>query len=397
MKKITSYLNLLFIILISIALVVGANLLLKKDEKKDSGISLNIFPNITKEEVVELKEENENIKSVKKVSDDSGEKGYIFEAVAKDAFGGDIDFKIGISNEGKIQGFETISHSETEGYGAKIAEKKYQESFKDINVTNGVKPGSDNKENGEIQAISGATITTQALTKGINNVLSAMSQFTDNVKPASKEMPYYSEKFKDLFVNIPEKHRYQEFMKTDIYKESVKRIMRVYRPGKKEGTLELDSYLIYVKAQGFGGEIDYVLRINKEFRVFNVSFAKHNETENYGKYIEHKKFINAFRGLNLEKNFITKAIKLRKNPIGEKDILLISGATITSQAIQNSLNDVIETLVKFTDHYAYDSNFKTISTDKIFNDVKKSTKKDEVQKISFIVDDIFKIDEKVKQ
>lgn len=385
MKKLTSYLSLLIIILISIAIVIGANFLLKKEEKKDSSISSNIFPNITKEEVVELKEKNENIKIVKKVSDDSGEKGYIFEAVSKNGFGGNIEFRIGISNAGEVQGFEIISHSETQGYGAKIAEKGYQASFKGINVKNGVRPGTDNKENGEIQAISGATITTQALVKEINNVLSAMSQFTDNVKPASREMPYYSKTFSNLFVNTPETHRYQEFIKTDIYNESVKRIMRVYRQGKKEGTLELDSYLIYVKAKGFGGEIDYILRTNKEFRVFNVEFAKHDETENYGKYIEHEKYINSFKGLNLEKNFITKAIKLRKNPVGEKDILLISGATITSQAIQNSLNDVIETLVKFTDYYAHDNNFKTIPTEEIFKDVKK---------ISFISYDMFSIDKK---
>lgn len=370
MKKIISYLKLLLVIAIAFGIVIASNILLKVNNKENNdSLYAHIYPGITKSEDIELPEENKNIKSVKKVSnDDESIKGYIFDAVVTEGFGGDIEFQIAISEEGIIQGFNPIAHSETEGYGAAIDNKTYQEGFNGINATNGVKPGVDDKENGEIEAISGATITTQALVRGINNVIDAMSKLTDTVSAPDKELSYFSEAFDQLFINNPEIYTFEEFNKSEIFEDSVKRIVRVYRPGSKEGTIDLDSYLIYVSAQGFGGNIDYIIRTNKEFRVFGVVFANHNESENYGKYIDHEKYKESFEGLNLEKNFLTKAIKVRENPNGEKDILMISGATITSQSIQNSLNDVIETLVKFKKYYAEEENFDLISKSLIFSD-----------------------------
>ncbi len=78
----------------------------------------------------------------------------------------DKDFK-------KILGIDIIEHSETPGLGAKITQKNFRDQFKglktDIQIK--VKKRKALLENNEIQAISGATISSESVTKIVNETL----------------------------------------------------------------------------------------------------------------------------------------------------------------------------------------------------------------------------------
>lgn len=84
-------------------------------------------------------------------------------------YGGEIEVLTGIGMDGKITGVTILSHNETAGLGAKSTEPEFQNQFqgkdatKDLTV---IKNGqaSDN----QIQAITGATITSDAVTDGVN-------------------------------------------------------------------------------------------------------------------------------------------------------------------------------------------------------------------------------------
>ncbi|MCX7715244.1 MAG: RnfABCDGE type electron transport complex subunit G [Clostridia bacterium] len=95
-------------------------------------------------------------------------------SVTSSGYGGDIDMIVGVSTDKKVTGVDIISQSETAGLGTKAAEP----AFKDQYIGKGkidkvVKSGA--KEN-EIDAISGATITSKAVTKGVNTAVSAAEE-----------------------------------------------------------------------------------------------------------------------------------------------------------------------------------------------------------------------------
>lgn len=101
-----------------------------------------------------------------------GEFAGYFINVAPAGFGGDINMIVGIDSDMNYTGVKIISMTETPGLGAKAQEEgfygQYSEGKKgELSV---VKNKADTAEN-EIEAISGATITTKAVTSGANNAL----------------------------------------------------------------------------------------------------------------------------------------------------------------------------------------------------------------------------------
>lgn len=103
--------------------------------------------------------------------DDNGDTaGYVIEVVSHEGYGGDIDFYVGISNDGTVNGISFISISETAGLGMRADEvlspQFHNRRAEWFEVTkNGVE-----KEN-DIDAISSATITSKAVTGGVNAAL----------------------------------------------------------------------------------------------------------------------------------------------------------------------------------------------------------------------------------
>lgn len=94
--------------------------------------------------------------------------GYCIKT-AQNGYGGEIVSMIGVDNDGKVTGVSIISHSETPGLGANLTKESFREQFIGKGkIGNVVKAGA--KEN-EINAISGATISSKALTASVNSAV----------------------------------------------------------------------------------------------------------------------------------------------------------------------------------------------------------------------------------
>ncbi len=99
--------------------------------------------------------------------------GYIFETSAK-GYGGDIEVLTGITADGAVAGVEIMSHGETPGLGANCTNESFKGQFKEsAPKSNGysVTKGNANYQNGEIDAITGATISSKAVTSAVNEAL----------------------------------------------------------------------------------------------------------------------------------------------------------------------------------------------------------------------------------
>ncbi len=111
------------------------------------------------------------INSVLEAQDESKQGlGYVFDVTSKNGYGGDVQIAVGITNDGEITAFKVISASETPGLGAKSMEDEYASQFSGLSALNpiGFSKTGANRDNNEIDAISGATITTTATTNAVN-------------------------------------------------------------------------------------------------------------------------------------------------------------------------------------------------------------------------------------
>ena len=96
--------------------------------------------------------------------------GYAIE-VNPAGFGGSITMMVGVSRDLKVLGISVVNQTETAGLGAVCAAKTTAgETFRS---QYGGKSGvlAVSKDGGEIDAITGATITSRAVTEGVNAVL----------------------------------------------------------------------------------------------------------------------------------------------------------------------------------------------------------------------------------
>lgn len=114
-----------------------------------------------------------SVDDVLSVTDKNGNLiGYVFSATSPSGYGGDIKVAIGVSNKtNKITGFTVLSHSETAGLGAKATEDEFKSQFigKSANGINYTKNGASNDT--EIDALSGATITSNAVCEDVDSAL----------------------------------------------------------------------------------------------------------------------------------------------------------------------------------------------------------------------------------
>ena len=115
---------------------------------------------------------------------ESGEAlGYVISATSPNGYGGDIQIAVGISNDGVITGFNVISNSETAGLGSKCTDPDFTAQFegKNADILKYTKTGAVADD--EIDAISGATRTTNAVTQAVNTaIVFYQENLAENVK-----------------------------------------------------------------------------------------------------------------------------------------------------------------------------------------------------------------------
>ncbi len=100
----------------------------------------------------------------------SGANGYAFE-VTPAGFDNTITMMVGVDHDGKVLGISIVSHTETSGLGAvAAASTSAGESFRGqfVGMSGSV---SVTKDGGEVDSLTGATITSRAVCTGVNAAL----------------------------------------------------------------------------------------------------------------------------------------------------------------------------------------------------------------------------------
>ena len=120
-----------------------------EDTAESSGCTIN--------EVVEAKANGEIV-------------GYVLTTTSV-GYGGDIQISVGILKDGTVNGVAILAISETAGLGMKATNEEFygQYAGKNVEFFKVTKTGASTEN--EIDALSGATITSNAMTKAVNSAV----------------------------------------------------------------------------------------------------------------------------------------------------------------------------------------------------------------------------------
>lgn len=102
--------------------------------------------------------------------------GMAVVGASKKGFNGLVKVMVGFDMEGNIQNIEVLEQNETPGLGTKVKDDKFIRQFRQQN------PATFSllvkKDQGDVDALTGATITTRAFNEAVQNAYTAFKDFT---------------------------------------------------------------------------------------------------------------------------------------------------------------------------------------------------------------------------
>jgi len=114
-----------------------------------------------------LEDKNEIVIEAYKALKDNKTVGYVFITASK-GYGGNINITIGIDSEGKVTGIKIGDNKETPGLGSKTSNNSFFSQFSGFIIKEPLKVVKVKKTKAEeIEAVSGATISSKAVTKAV--------------------------------------------------------------------------------------------------------------------------------------------------------------------------------------------------------------------------------------
>lgn len=99
--------------------------------------------------------------------------GYCVE-VSSNGFGGAIELMVGVNPNGKVTGVTILGHGETPGLGARAENPDFLGQY--VGKSGKISVGQGGNA---VNAITGATITSKAVTEGVNTAIAAVIHYNE--------------------------------------------------------------------------------------------------------------------------------------------------------------------------------------------------------------------------
>jgi len=113
--------------------------------------------------------ENDTVDGAQLAKDASGNTlGYVVTVTSTEGSQANITLSVGITNEGVLNGYSITAISETPGLGSKATDESFAGQFKNKTCESFTVTKTGSTSESEIDSISGATITSRAVTNAVN-------------------------------------------------------------------------------------------------------------------------------------------------------------------------------------------------------------------------------------
>jgi Na+-translocating ferredoxin:NAD+ oxidoreductase subunit G len=247
--------------------------------------------------------DGESFEYYKGLDADGKTTGYVFTTVST-GYGGDIKVMTGVDVNGAVKKINILELNETPGLGMNAKDDSFINLFTGKSgVISVVKTKAGENE---IQAMTGATITSSAVTSAVNKALKLYDAATGQTEATTeKVMPKVTEK---TILNGKE-YTYD----------------RLLEDGVTAG------YIFSTEAQGYASKIKIRTGIDNKGVITGVEILELNDTEGIGSQVANSSFLSRFIGKS-------GSVTVVNSNAGENEIQAITGATISSSGVTAAVN-----------------------------------------------------------
>ncbi len=124
---------------------------------------------VAHDKLAELKEEYPELQDLLVAKKGGDNVGYVAR-IKSTGFGGDVEIIVGFDMDKKITGLRIGKHQETPGLGDKATQEPFYSQYEGMDLNKKIVVDKLQKGDNQILAISAATITSTAVTTGVNNL-----------------------------------------------------------------------------------------------------------------------------------------------------------------------------------------------------------------------------------
>jgi electron transport complex protein RnfG len=253
--------------------------------------------------------------------------GYNFVA-AKRGYSSIIKTMVALDKDYKITSLQVIDQNETPGLGTHCLDKDFPAKFIGMNETT----LKVDKDGGQIKSITGATITTRAITNSLRDAILMVKEDLALLKEAAGKKdeagkPVDPKALKAAKIRqqmMPAAKNFVEYKA----KADTNFVYYIAKDDKDQTV----GYILYGSQKGYCSVIKTAACLDNELNIVKVKVLKQDETPGLGSLCMDDEFISQFKGKGLN------SLKIDKDG---GPIVAVTGATITSRAITKSLNNAV--------------------------------------------------------
>lgn len=257
--------------------------------------------------------------------------GYTIKTSPK-GYGGNVEVMIGISTDGKITGVKVGNHSETPGLGSKASEPTFKDQFngKSTEKPLMVVKGNASNEN-DVVAISGATITSNAVTSGVNAAIDLYNEQLLNNSQNKEVQSLANEPMVKIFDNA-------QFKKIEGNSEDkVVSTYEVFDGNNKIG------YIFETKLDGYENNTELLVGITSDGTIKGLELGEKTSDNKNLKSTFDTGLTHQLEGKKIDEIYLVQE-KVDKDDKSQS----ASGVTITSKSVIEGVNSAIDLFKKIT-------------------------------------------------
>ena len=320
MKMIKPTIVLLVFILVSAVLIgathaVTAGPLAERRAQMAMGAIIDIMPATHRIVDVDLGEYDSTLTHLVQCYNATGDFiGYVFTATPR-GFVGEIEMMVAFDPQGHIERLRIINHSETQGIGSAIGDNEFADLF--VGREGMLFAARRATGSQEIDIVAGATISTDAVLRGVNDATAYLSGAEVPVDTVVQASPA---------IDISE---IEELLPGTYSAQHINMALSLDARGNVNG------YVFFVSPQGHN-IIDMAVAIDTQGIIKGIQILDHNETWSFGGWLlGDDGFLQQFAGRS-------GTLVAVRNADGLQEIDTVSMATLTVGAILQGINDAQE-------------------------------------------------------
>ena len=268
--------------------------------------------------------------------------GYAVESTSHDGFSGDVRILVGIDTDNNLIDYTVLEQSETPGLGAHMTHWFHSEDHpsSDVRGKSLTEPLKVTKDNGSIDAITAATITSRAFIDAINKAMRGIQSINgvpgQSGETTSETVDTTAEPTSvdsDLLLSLLPSHDNDPVAEQSVITDATGYSYTIY-PATRGGIWQ-GAAITAPTESGYNGPMLFIAALDAGNHLLDYAVLQESESEQLGGQVAQWFRDNGHPSSDIRGRSLETPLKVTQDG---GDIDAISGATVTSRAFLDAIS-----------------------------------------------------------